>query len=95
MKIAYMQKSILNYVGYCCEHENAQPNIVDDFNEIILKNVSFKFPGANTTVLENINMTINKGDFIAIIGENGSGKTTLTRMLQKLYVPNEGNIMMR
>ena len=80
------------FMGYCCEHENANIN-VDDFNEIILKNVSFKFPGANTTVLENINMTINKGDFIAIIGENGSGKTTLTRILQKLYVPNEGNIM--
>lgn len=42
------------------------------------------------TALENINITVNKGDFVAITGPNGGGKTTLLRIVLKLLKPTEG-----
>lgn len=45
---------------------------------ISFKNLSFKYKGASRPALENINLTINDGDFIGVIGKSGSGKSTLT-----------------
>lgn len=51
---------------------------------IQLKRLSFKYQDTKGTSLENINLTINKGEFILITGESGCGKTTLTRILNGL-----------
>jgi ATP-binding cassette subfamily B protein len=59
---------------------------------IVLKNVSFKYPGSEKLVLSGINLTIQKGETIALVGENGAGKTTLVKMLCRLYDPTEGMI---
>jgi len=58
---------------------------------IRIENVSFSY-SQDIPILTNINMSINKGDRVAIIGENGAGKSTLFYLLLKLYHPNEGNI---
>lgn len=58
---------------------------------IELKNVNFAYNNSNFA-LKNINMKINKGEKIAIVGENGAGKTTLTKLLLRLYDPNSGEI---
>lgn len=55
---------------------------------ISLKNVTVKF--YETCVLKNINLDINKGEYVNIIGPNGSGKTTLIKVLTNLLEPNEG-----
>jgi len=44
------------------------------------------------TVLENINLTINKGETIALIGVNGSGKSTLLKLMTKIIYPNKGSL---
>ncbi len=65
-----------------------------DFNVLTFENLSFKYTNKEEYALNNINLQINKGEKIAIIGYNGAGKTTLTKLLLKLYEPFEGNIYM-
>lgn len=55
-------------------------------------NVSFKYPGSETMVLKNINLSIPAGESIALVGLNGAGKTTLVKLLSRLYDPTEGSI---
>ena len=64
-----------------------------DFNfdrSIILKNVTFKYKF--NTILENINLEINKGSFTSIMGKSGSGKTTIIDLLLNLLEPSSGDI---
>ena len=57
-----------------------------------LKDVSFTYPGSDRPALEDINLTVRKGETIAIVGVNGSGKSTLTRLLTGLYLPTSGSL---
>lgn len=61
--------------------------------EIEFKNVSFKYPGADEYVLENISFKANKGDTIAFIGSTGSGKSTLINLVPRFYDATEGQIL--
>lgn len=61
---------------------------------IELKNVSFRYTSELGYVLKNVNLTIKKGQAIAIIGESGAGKSTLVDVLLGLLVPQEGKIYM-
>lgn len=65
---------------------------VCQFEEICLDNVSFNYPGNSAFRLENINLKIQKGQKIAIVGENGAGKTTLVNLILGLYQPVAGEI---
>ena len=49
--------------------------------------------GSRTEALSNVNFSVNKGEFIAIMGESGSGKTTLLNMISTLDNPTEGNVV--
>lgn len=60
-------------------------------NEILVKDVSFKYNNSSV-VLENISLTINKGESVAFVGESGGGKSTLIDILIGLYQPLSGNI---
>jgi len=59
---------------------------------ISVENVSFQYPGG-APVLNEINLHIKDGDFVAIMGENGAGKTTLVKMFNGLLKPNAGKIL--
>lgn len=60
---------------------------------IEFKQVSFSYD-SNNAVLKHINFKINPGERIAIIGRVGSGKSTLARLILKLYLPDEGTILL-
>jgi len=62
------------------------------FESLILKNISYKYPQSDQEILQDINLEINKGDKIAIVGYNGSGKTTLVKLLLGIYESYQGNI---
>ena len=65
-----------------------------DFNsKIEIRNLTFSYSKSKDLVLKKINLTINKGDSIGIIGESGSGKSTLVDLLMGLYKPKDGKIM--
>lgn len=61
--------------------------------KIEFKNVSFAYPNNKTLILKNLNLTINAGEHLAIVGLNGAGKTTLVKLLCRFYDPIEGEIL--
>ena len=64
-----------------------------EFNSLKLVNVSFKYPTSKKINLKKINIHINKGDAVAIIGKSGSGKTTILDIMLGLLTPNEGAVL--
>ena len=59
---------------------------------IRLENVSKSYDGGKTYAIQNFNLTINQGDFVALLGPSGCGKSTTLMLLCGLYRPTEGNI---
>lgn len=57
-----------------------------------LKNVSFKYKDSEKYIIKNVNLTIRKGEKLALVGENGAGKTTLIKLIMRLYDVTEGSI---
>ena len=62
--------------------------------DIEFKNVSFKYPRSENYTLENINIKINYGEKLSVVGLNGAGKTTFIKLLSRLYEPTEGEILL-
>lgn len=61
-------------------------------NEIKLENIYFSYPNAKEPALKGVNLTIRKGEKLALIGENGCGKTTLTKLLLGVYPASGGSV---
>ena len=59
---------------------------------IEIVNIGFQYVGAEKVALKNINLSIQKGEVVAIVGHNGSGKSTLCKMLNALLLPAEGTV---
>ena len=55
-------------------------------------NVTFRYPGSELPTLENVSVTVNQGEVLAIVGANGSGKSTLAKLLAGLYTPTRGTV---
>ncbi len=62
--------------------------------EIEFVNVSFKYPKSDRYIFENLNLKIEGGQRLAIVGINGAGKTTLIKLLTRLYEPTSGHILL-
>jgi ATP-binding cassette subfamily B protein len=72
--------------------DNPEPLPVSFDMGIVFNNVSFKYPGSSEYAVQNFNLTINKGELIALVGENGAGKSTIIRLLLRFYDVDEGSI---
>src|SRR6185503_19456466 len=57
-----------------------------------LTGVSFTYPGSVSPVLDGLDLTIPRGQLLAIVGANGAGKSTLIKLLAGLYEPTAGRI---
>jgi zinc transport system ATP-binding protein len=64
---------------------------VDQTSIIDMKNLSFAY-AAGQTVIEDISLTVHRGDYLAIIGPNGAGKSTLVKLILRLLKPDAGSI---
>ncbi len=73
--------------------QSLQENIIE-FNKIQLNNVSFKYPGTERMILNDICLEINSGESICLVGKNGAGKSTLIKLILGLYQPNKGEILL-
>jgi ATP-binding cassette subfamily B protein len=59
---------------------------------IEIKDLSFCYPGSTKNTITDINLRINPGEMLVLVGENGAGKTTLGKLLGRLYDPTSGTI---
>src|SRR5439155_23188414 len=60
---------------------------------IRFEHVSFAYPGTERLVLDDVDLHLQPGTVVAIVGENGAGKTTLVKLLCRLYQPASGRIL--
>lgn len=58
-----------------------------------LRNVTFTYPGRRRPAVDDVSLTIEPGQIVALVGENGSGKTTLAKLIGGLYQPHSGHVI--
>lgn len=74
--------------------DSADKNATVEHGSIEFKNVTFRYyKSSEDAVLQNINLTINAGETVGIIGSTGCGKTTLVSMIARLYDTDEGKVL--
>jgi len=74
--------------------EPTSPKEIKNAKDIVFENISFEYPmRKGQQVLKNINLTIKKGDTVAIVGASGCGKSTLFQLLLRFYDPASGRIL--
>ncbi len=73
--------------------DGIEPPVAADY-ELKMENVTFRYPGTEKNILENLNLTIYHGEKLAIVGLNGAGKTTLVKLLCGFYDPTEGRVLL-
>ncbi|MFT2016946.1 ATP-binding cassette domain-containing protein [Streptomyces sp. 796.1] len=59
---------------------------------ICLEEVSYQYPGRDRPAVDNLSLTLERGQILAIVGANGSGKSTLTRLLTGIYLADKGKV---
>src|SRR6056297_641784 len=64
-------------------------------NIIEIKNVSFKYGEEEELAVKNVNLNIESGEFLSILGHNGSGKSTLAKLINSILLPFEGDVLVK
>ena len=75
------------------QQAETQTHDIPQNSDITIKDLSFRYIGSDTMVLEDLNLTIPANKVTAIVGTSGSGKTTLMKLLLKFYEPIKGEIL--
>lgn len=84
-------KEILDTENTIVDKDN--PELLPEENgDLVFDNVSFKYPGAQESVLENINFIAKPGQTLAFIGSTGSGKSTIIKLIPRLFDVTSGSI---
>lgn len=73
-----------------CDGEGTDPGKIE--GEIEFRDVSFRYEGTEKYVFEHLNLTIHKGESVAIVGPSGGGKTTICNLIPRFYPCTEGQI---
>lgn len=69
--------------------------VLHSFDEIIMDDITFKYDDGIEEVLQHVNWTIHRGDFMALTGISGGGKTSLFQLLLGIYKPTKGQMLFK
>jgi energy-coupling factor transport system ATP-binding protein len=64
-------------------------------NIIEFKNVDYKYDDESRDVLHGVSFTVKKGEFVCVLGHNGCGKSTLAKLINALYTPTGGEVLVK
>jgi ATP-binding cassette, subfamily B, bacterial len=84
------------FLGRAPDHRppgEADAPAVAPFEQLVLDDVSFRYPGARRDAVRGVSLRLQAGEVIALVGENGSGKTTLAKLLAHVFEPTSGRIL--
>ncbi|RIY30797.1 cobalt ABC transporter ATP-binding protein [Bifidobacteriaceae bacterium GH005] len=70
----------------------AKKHMIENNAQVVLRNVCFSYDDGKTWTLNNLSLTINAGERVAIVGLNGSGKSTLAKIIAGLTAPDSGYV---
>lgn len=95
---------LVNTVGEVFDSEEVIEKYGDSFNpkyenfeelygDIEFRDVTFKYPDGDETILEHFNLKVNKGQSVAIVGETGAGKSTLVNLVCRFFEPTDGQVL--
>ncbi len=84
--------NLREFLSYAPKTDSEKLKPAPELCDIEIKNMGFTYSGTDKPTLHNVNMTIRRGEKIAIVGHNGAGKTTLVKLIMGLYPATEGEI---
>lgn len=93
-KVGQFAERFRRFMDYEIQIENSQgtKELTKSKEVLEIKDISFRYEGAEEETLKHVSMTVKPGQRIAIVGENGAGKTTFVKLLMRLYDVTEGQI---
>ncbi len=74
-------------------HDRGRTTMPNRWRVLELRNVTFCYDDEGTLAVDHVNLTVNFGEVIALVGKSGSGKSTLVSLLPRLYDPSEGQLL--
>ena len=74
-------------------HSSSQSNLPAIRGEVVFDKVGFRYRIDGPPTLQDVNLTIPAGQFVGIVGASGSGKSTIARLIQRLYMPESGRVL--
>ena len=66
---------------------------MSETNRIVVDDVSYTYEEAENPTLKHITLSVKPGEFVAVLGHNGSGKSTLAKLMNALFIPTEGKVL--
>ncbi len=91
--IKYTEKAVSTIHSYFLEdNTNNRSQVIKIKSNLKLENICFNYDDRSNNILENVNLNINLGEKISIIGESGSGKSTLVDIILGLQIPKKGKV---
>ena len=92
-KASYQISDIREYLNLENNFNHEESAITPGENIVIeLKDVSYRYPGAENDTLHKMNLTVKENENVALVGTNGAGKTTLIKLIMGMYIPTSGEI---
>jgi len=92
---------IENMISFMEEEQHILPRLAEpkkpthgEGHIIEFDHVSFRYPGGDRNVIDDVSFTLNPRESVVLVGLNGAGKTTLLKLLTRLYDPTEGRILL-